>query len=65
MATFLMKPDYGPVVGTREDQEGLQEQDVNLINIESNWTKVDPEICRTRGPTSTDERMKLIDCLVD
>ena len=65
IAMFLIKPDYGPVVGARDDQEGLQEQDVNLINMESAWTKVDPDTCGTRGPTSTDERMKLADCSVD
>ena len=65
MATFLMKPNYGPVVGAREDKEGLQEQDVDLINMESAWTKVDPETCRMRGPNSTNEGMKLADCSVD
>ena len=65
MATFLIEPDYGPVVGDREDQEGLQEQDVYLINMESAWTKADLETCGTRGPTSTDKRMKLADCSVD
>ena len=33
MATFLVKPNYGPVVRAREDQEELQDQDVDLINM--------------------------------
>ena len=60
-----MKPDYGPVVGAREDRKELQDQDVDLINMRAAWTKGHPETCRTRGPISTDEGMKLADCSVD
>ena len=65
MATFLMKPDYGPVVGAREDREELQDQDIDLINMGAAWMKGHPETCGTRGPISTDEGMKLGDCSVD
>ena len=65
MATLLMKPNYGPVVGVREDREELQDQDVDLINMGVAWTREHPETCRTAGPIITDERVKLADCSVD
>ena len=65
MATLLVKPDYGPVVGAREDREELQDQDVDLINMGVAWTREHPETCRTAGPIITDERAKLADCSVD
>ena len=65
MATLLMKPDYGPVVGAREDREELQDQDVDLINMGAAWKRRHPETCRKTGPTSTDEGMKLADYSVD
>ena len=60
-----MKPNYGPVVGAREDREELQEQEVDLINMGAAWTKGHLKTCGTRGSISTDEGMKLADCLVD
>ena len=33
MAALLVKPDYGPVVGAREDRKELHDQEVDLINI--------------------------------
>ena len=65
MATLLMKPDYGPVVGAREDWKELQDQDVDLINMGVAWTRGHPETCRTAGPTIIDKRTKLVDCSVD
>ena len=65
MATLLMKPDYYPVVGAREDQEELQDQDVDLINMGVAWTRGHPETCRMAGPIIIDERTKLADCSVD
>ena len=55
MATLLMKPDYDPVVGAREDGEELQDQDVDLINMGVAWTREHPETSRTAGPIITDE----------
>ena len=60
-----MKPDYGSVVGAREDREELQDQDMDLINMEAAGTRGHPETCRTIGPTSTDEGTKLADGSVD
>ena len=65
MATLLLKPDYGSMVGAREDWEELQDQDVDLINMGVAWTRGHPETCRTTGPTITDGRMKLVECSVD
>ena len=65
MATLLMKPDYSPVVGAREDREELQDQDVDLINMGVAWTRGHPETYRMAGTPITDKRMKLADCLVD
>ena len=65
MATLLMKPDYGPVVGAREEREELQDQDIDLINMGVAWTRGHPETCRTAGPIITDEQTKLADCSVD
>ena len=65
MATLLVKPDYGPVVGVRKDREELQDQEVDLINMGVAWTSEHPETCRTAGPIITEERAKLADCPVD
>ena len=53
------------MAGAREDQEGLQGQDIDLINMGPAWTRAAPETHGMRGPASTDERMKLADCSVD
>ena len=58
MTTLLLKPDYGSVVGAREDREELQDQDVDLINMGVAWTRGHPETCRTIGPTIIDAQTK-------
>ena len=65
MATLLLKPDYGSVVGAREDREELQDQDVVLINMGVAWTRGHPETGRTTGPTITDGWTKLVECSVE
>ena len=60
-----MKPDYGPVVGAREDRKELHDQEVDLINIGVAWTREHPETCRTAELIVTEEQAKLADCPVD
>ena len=55
MATLLVKPNYGPVGGAREDREELHDQEVDLINIGVAWTSEHPETCRTAGLIITEE----------
>ena len=58
MTTLLLKPDYGSVVGAREDREEPQDQDVDLINLGVAWTRGNPETCRMTGPTITEAQTK-------
>ena len=53
-----LKPDYGSVVGAREDQEELQDQDEDLINLGVAWTRGNPDTCRTTGPIITAAQTK-------
>ena len=61
MAALLVKPDYGPVVETREDREELQDQEVNLINIGVAWMSENPDSSKTAGLIVVEELAKLAD----
>ena len=54
--TFVLKPTYVPRAGIQEDRERLQEQDIDLINMESAWTRTGPGDHVTAGPVTTNTR---------
>ena len=49
MAALLVKPDYGPMVEVREDEEELPNQEMNLINLGAAWASESSDTCKTVG----------------